>query len=109
MSRFSSDDQWRSLQTFVAAYFAGMHPLDVFTISRRTAVSPPVVEFRWRAEGTLRFSIGDLAWSDEPGEFIVFLREDFSRADRPGRRNRRVRQALRGLARSGCALGSSSR
>ena len=47
MSQFSSDDQWRSFQTFIAAYLFGMlHPLDVFTISRRKTVSPPLVEFR---------------------------------------------------------------
>jgi hypothetical protein len=35
MSEFTSDDQWRSFQTFVAAYLAGMlHPRDVFTISK---------------------------------------------------------------------------
>ena len=77
MSQFSTDDQWRSFQTFIAAYLAGMvHPRDVFTLSRRTAVSPPLVEFRGEADGGLRFSIGDLAWSDEPGEFVVVRRED---------------------------------
>ena len=77
MSQFSSDDQWRSFQTFIAAYLFGMlHPLDVFTISRRKTVVPPLVEFRCEADGTLRFSMGDLAWSDEPGEFVRVRRED---------------------------------
>lgn len=77
MSQFSTDDQWRSFQTFIAAYLAGMlHPRDVFTVSRRTTVSPPLVEFRCQADGTLRFSVGDLAWSDEPGAFVSFPRED---------------------------------
>jgi hypothetical protein len=77
MGRFSSDDQWRSFQTFIAAYLFGMlHPQDVFTISRLRSVSPPLVEFRYEADSILRFSIGDLAWSDEPGEFVLFRRED---------------------------------
>lgn len=77
MTQFSSDDQWRSFQTFIAAYLFGMvHPQDVFTISRRKTVSPPLVEFRYEADSILRFSIGDLAWSDEPGEFVLFRRED---------------------------------
>ena len=77
MSQFSIDDQWRSFQTFIAAYLAGMlHPRDVFTLSRRTAVAPPLVEFRCQPDGGLRFSIGDLAWSDEPGDFVIVRRED---------------------------------
>ena len=77
MTQYSSDDQWRSFQTFIAAYLFGMlHPLDVFTISRRKTVVPPLVEFRCEADGTLRFSMGDLAWSDEPGEFVRVRRED---------------------------------
>lgn len=40
MSEFTSDDQWRSFQTFVAAYLAGMfHSRDVFTISRKSVES----------------------------------------------------------------------
>lgn len=74
--QFSSDDQWRSFQTFIAAYLFGMvHPQDILTISRRKAVSPPLVEFRCEADGILRFSMGDLAWSDEPGQFVRFRRE----------------------------------
>jgi len=77
VSHFNSEDQWRSFQTFIAAYLFGMvHPQDVFTISRRKTVSPPLVEFRYEADSILRFSIGDLAWSDEPGEFVLFRRED---------------------------------
>jgi hypothetical protein len=66
MTEFTSDNQWRSFQTFVAAYLAGMlHPRDVFTISRRYAVMPPLVEFRCDAAGQPWLSIGALAWSDE--------------------------------------------
>ena len=37
-SQAALDDQWRSFQTFVAAYLAGMlDPRDFFTISRRGA------------------------------------------------------------------------
>ena len=79
MSRFTVDDQWRSFQTFIAAYLVGMlHPRDVFTISRVAAAAPPLVEFRYEADGVLRFSTGDLAWSDEPGDFVVVRREDFN-------------------------------
>ena len=70
MSTFSVDDQWRSLQTYIAAYLVGMlHPRDVFTIAWAAAVAPPLVEFRYEAHGVLRFAVGDLAWSDEPGDF----------------------------------------
>ena len=80
MSQFNSDDQWRSFQTFIAAYLFGMvHPLDVFTISRRKTVSPPLVEFRFEADGTLRFSVGGMAWSDEPGDFVLVRREGANR------------------------------
>ena len=80
MSQFNSDDQWRSFQTFIAAYLFGMvHPQDVFTISRRKTVSPPLVEFRYEADGTLRFSVGGLAWSDEPGDFVLVRREGANR------------------------------
>lgn len=76
VSRFSTDDQWRSFQTFIAAYLAGMlHRCDVFTLSRRATVSPPLVEFRCDADGILRFGVGDLAWSDEPGDFVRVRRE----------------------------------
>lgn len=79
MSQFSIDDQWRSLQTFIAAYLAGMlHPRDVLTLSRRTAVAPPLVEFRCDADGGLRFSVGDRAWSDEPGDFLPVGRNDIN-------------------------------
>lgn len=66
MSKYTADDQWRSFQTFIAAYVAGMlHPRDVLTISRREKVSGPLVEFRCDATGLLWFSIGDDAWSDD--------------------------------------------
>jgi hypothetical protein len=81
MSQFSIDDQWRSFQTFVAAYLAGMlHPLDVFTISRRTSVSAPLGEFRCEASGALRFSLGDRAWSDDPRQFVRVRRDDINQA-----------------------------
>jgi hypothetical protein len=92
MSRFSTEDQWRSLQTYVAAYLAGMlHPRDVFTLSRRQSVAPPLVEFRGEADGILRFSIGDLAWSDEPGDFVRIRREDANEVAR------KTADLLRGL------------
>jgi len=77
MSEFTSDDQWRSFQTFVAAYLAGMlHPRDVFTISRRSAVMPPLVEFRCDAAGRLWLSVGALSWSDEDDAAVQVSRED---------------------------------
>jgi hypothetical protein len=77
MSEFTPDDQWRSFQTFVAAYLAGMlHPRDVFTISRRSAVGPPLVEFRCDAAGRLWFSFGALSWSDEDGAAVQVPREE---------------------------------
>lgn len=80
VSQFNSDDQWRSFQTFIAAYLFGMpHRLDVFTISRRKKAAPPLVEFRFEADGILRFSVGDLAWSDDPGEFVLVRREGANR------------------------------
>jgi hypothetical protein len=77
MSEFTSDDQWRSFQTFVAAYLAGMlHPRDVFSISRRSAVAPPLVEFRCDAARRLWLSIGALSWSDEDGAAVQVPREE---------------------------------
>jgi hypothetical protein len=77
VSEFTSEDQWRSFQTFVAAYVAGMvHPRDVFTISRRSAVMPPLVEFRCDAAGRLWFSIGAVSWSDEDDAAVQVSRED---------------------------------
>jgi hypothetical protein len=70
-NQFTPDQQWRSFQTYVATYLAGMlHPRDVFTLSRRHSVAPPLVEFRCQADGALRLSVGDLAWSDEPGKSV---------------------------------------
>ena len=83
MTQFSTDDQWRSFQTFVAAYLAGMlHPHDVFTISRRAKVSPPLVEFRCETNGVLRFSVGDRARSDDAGDFIRVRRDDANQVAR---------------------------
>lgn len=80
MTSYTSDDQWRSFQTFVAAYIAGMlHPRDVFTISRRSAVMPPLVEFRCDAYGRLWLSIGALAWSDEDEAAVQVARDEPSR------------------------------
>lgn len=77
MSSYTSDDQWRSFQTFVAAYIAGMlHPRDVFTISPRSAVMPPLVEFRCDAYGRLWLSIGALAWSDEADASVQVSRDE---------------------------------
>lgn len=76
MAQYSSDDQWRSFQTFVAAYLAGMlHPRDVFTISRRESVAGPLVEFRCDSAARIWYSIGDSAWSDEDGASIQIPRE----------------------------------
>ncbi|MEI7718099.1 MAG: hypothetical protein WCI78_18775 [Mycobacterium sp.] len=92
MSQFSVDDQWRSFQTFIAAYLVGMlHPRDVFTISRRAAAAPPLVEFRYEADGVLRFAVGDLAWSDEPGDFFRFP------IDNANEVARKIVEILRGL------------
>jgi hypothetical protein len=77
MSQYTTDDQWRSFQTFVAAYLAGMlHPRDVFTVSRRTSVMPPLAEFRCDAAGRLWFSVGALSWSDEDDAAVQVSRED---------------------------------
>ncbi|ORV09810.1 hypothetical protein [Mycobacterium celatum] len=79
MSEFTSDDQWRSFQTFVAAYLAGMlHSRDVFTISRKSAVAPPLVEFRCDAAGRLWFSVGALSWSDEDGAAVQVSRQQLN-------------------------------
>lgn len=81
MTEFSSRDQWRSFQTFVAAYLAGMrHPRDVFTISRRESVAPPLVEFRCDSTARLWLSIGAKAWSDEDGASVAVRREDVNKA-----------------------------
>ncbi|HYZ66458.1 MAG TPA: hypothetical protein VE666_01400 [Mycobacterium sp.] len=77
MTSYTSDDQWRSFQTFVAAYLAGMlHPRDVFSISRRSAVMPPLVEVRCDAAGRLWFSIGALSWSDEDDAAVQVARAE---------------------------------
>ncbi|BCO37723.1 hypothetical protein BMW24_001370 [Mycobacterium heckeshornense] len=79
MTEFTPDDQWRSFQTFVATYLAGMlHPRDVFTISRKSAVAPPLVEFRCDAAGRLWFSMGALSWSDEDGAAVQISRENLN-------------------------------
>ncbi|MGV0718651.1 hypothetical protein ABQE93_24940 [Mycolicibacterium sp. XJ662] len=77
MSNYTSDNQWRSFQTFVAAYLAGMlHPRDVFTISRKSSVTPPLMEFRCDAAGRLWLSIGTHAWSEEDGAAVQVPREE---------------------------------
>lgn len=77
MSKFWSDAQWRSFKTFVAAYVAGMlHPRDVFTISRKSAVAPPLVEFRCDAASRLWFGIGARSWSDEEGAAVEVPRTE---------------------------------
>ncbi len=81
MTEYSSDDQWRSFQTYVAAYIAGMlHPRDVFTISGREAVAPPLVEFHCDTAGQVSFSMGDSAWSDASDASIQVGREDANHA-----------------------------
>lgn len=77
MSDFTSDDQWRSFQTFLAAYLAGMlHPRDVLTISRLSAVMPPLVEFRCDGAGRLWFGVGTGSWSDEEGASVQVSRQE---------------------------------
>lgn len=77
MSEFTTDDQWRSFQTFVAVYLAGMlHRRDVLTISRRFAVLPPLVEFRCDDAGRLWFSMGELAWSDRDDAAVQVSRDE---------------------------------
>ena len=65
MTEFTPNDQWRSFQTYVAAYLVAMrHSCDVLTISRRRVVSPPLAELRCDASGRLFFSVGAQAWSE---------------------------------------------
>lgn len=76
MSEYSLDDQWRSFQTFIATYIAGMvHPRDVFTISLKSAVMPPLVEFRCDDAGVLWRGFGTQSWSDEDGATLRIPRE----------------------------------
>ncbi|MCB0927390.1 MAG: hypothetical protein KDB70_05630 [Mycobacterium sp.] len=76
-AEFGPDAQWRSFQTFIAAYLAGMaHRCDVLTISRRTSIAPPLVEFRCDAEARLWFGVGAQAWSDDPEAHVLVRRED---------------------------------
>lgn len=78
MTTYTSDEQWRSFQTFIAAYVAGMlHARDVFTISRASTVLPPLMEFRSDgAVGGLWFSMGVLAWSDQHDASILLNQDD---------------------------------
>ena len=78
MTTYTSDDQWRSFQTFVAAYIAGMvHSRDIFTISRASKVLPPLMEFRSDgAGGGLWFSMGVLAWSDQHDASVRLKQDD---------------------------------
>ena len=83
LNAISTDDQWRSFQTYLATYLAGMlHQRDVFTISRAAGTAPPLVEFRHHGDGVLRFSMGDLAWSDEPGDFVEVRLQDANQVAR---------------------------
>lgn len=92
MAQYSSDDQWRSFQTYVAAYIAGMlHPRDVFTISRRASVAGPLVEFRCDATGRLWLSVGDSAWDDDDDACVLVSREGANQLAR------KVVSLLRGL------------
>ena len=91
-SQAALDDQWRSFQTFVAAYLAGMlAPRDFFTIARRGATGPPVVEFGCGEDGTLRCI---RRRSDEAGESALVRRED---ADRVARETVRWLRGLDGI------------
>ncbi|MEB3032075.1 hypothetical protein [[Mycobacterium] nativiensis] len=76
MTNYTSDDQWRSFQTFIATYLAGMlHPRDVFTISRTSSVMAPLAEFRCDAAGQVWFGMGAKSWSDEDGASIQVSRD----------------------------------
>ena len=76
MTEYTSEDQWRSLQTYVAAYLSGMtHPRDVFTISRRDSVGPPIVEFRCADASRLWFAVGQAAWDDTEDAHVLIPRE----------------------------------
>lgn len=86
------EDQWRSFQTFVAAYLAGMlDPRDFFTISRRGTDGPPLVEFGCRDDGALRCV---RSRGEEPGESVPVRRED---ADRVARQTVRWLRGLDGI------------
>lgn len=92
MTNYTSDDQWRSFQTFVAAYLAGMlHPRDIFTISRKSSVMAPLVEFRCDGDGRLWFSMGALSWSDEVGASVQVSR------DQPNQAAAQTVEVLRGV------------
>ena len=96
MSRLSTDDQWRSFQTFVAAYLAGMlNPRDFFTISRRGTDGPPVVEFGCGDDGTLHCITRS---RDEAGESVPVGREG---ADRVARQTVRWLRGLDGVEEPG--------
>lgn len=91
-SQTAFDDQWRSFQTFVAAYLAGMlDPRDFFTISRRRATGPASVEFGCGEDGTLRCIT---RCGDEAGESVPVRRED---ADRYARETVRWLRGLDGV------------
>lgn len=77
MTKYTSDDQWRSFQTFVAVYLAGMlHHRDVFTISYKSSVKPPLMEFRCDATSQLWLSIGTDAWNDDDDASLKIHREN---------------------------------
>jgi hypothetical protein len=81
MNTYTLDDQWRSFQTFVAVYLVGMlHHRDVFTISYRPNVLPPLIEFRCDAAGQLWFSMGTRAWSDDDGASLKVQRKSVNLA-----------------------------
>ena len=76
MIEYTVDDQWRSFQTWIASYLVGMrHPSDVFSISLRDRVGPPVVEARVTPEGRLWYGSGRAAWSLSPdgGQDVTML------------------------------------
>lgn len=80
MSQYTSNDQWRSFQTFIAAYLAGMlHPRDVFTISRKATASPPVLEFRCDAADRLWLGRGADSWNEDDDARLEVSREEANR------------------------------
>lgn len=98
VSQFNSDDQWRSVQTFIAAYLFGMlHPLDVFTISRRTMAASP--------QHQMQAVVGAVVVDDHLRGLRRELLVDDDRLHGSGRRARpESGLSLRGLRSARCRL-----
>jgi hypothetical protein len=57
-----------------------VHPRDVFTISPKSTVMPPLAEFRCDGAGLLRFSFGPLSWSDDDCASVAVPQEKINPA-----------------------------